>query len=150
MLFELNKKALERREFILKQLVAGFAFALNGWTGFGHMDKQLENVELANKRKNKMRLPKKIVTAKPHIEGAGVHLHRGFGFGETTPYDPFLLFDDFRNDAPRMSMNGFPWHPHGGIETITYVLTGEVEHRDSLGNTGSLGAGDIQWMLLAA
>ena len=88
----------------------------------------------------------KITTAKPHIEGAGVHLHRGFGFGETAPYDPFLLLDDFRNDDPRKYRKGFPWHPHRGIETITYVLAGEVEHADSLGNRGTLGAGDVQWM----
>lgn len=93
-----------------------------------------------------MRTPQKIVSAKPHIEGAGVHLHRGFGFGETTPYDPFLLFDDFRNDDPAKYRNGFPWHPHRGIETITYVLAGTVDHADSLGNKGSLRAGDIQWM----
>ncbi|QEG41690.1 pirin family protein [Roseimaritima ulvae] len=93
-----------------------------------------------------MRSPTRITTAKPHLEGAGVHLHRGFGFGETTPFDPFLLFDDFRNDDPSRYRNGFPWHPHRGIETITYVLAGTVEHADSLGNRGTLGAGDLQWM----
>ena len=93
-----------------------------------------------------MRRPKQILAAQPHIEGAGVHLHRGFGFGRTEDFDPFLLFDDFRNDDPQQYMNGFPWHPHRGIETITYVLAGSVEHRDSLGNQGSLQAGDIQWM----
>jgi redox-sensitive bicupin YhaK (pirin superfamily) len=80
------------------------------------------------------------------MEGAGVKLHRAFGFGTTSEFDPFLLFDDFRNDRPSDYMAGFPWHPHRGIETITYVLAGDVEHRDSLGNTGKLGAGDVQWM----
>jgi redox-sensitive bicupin YhaK (pirin superfamily) len=80
------------------------------------------------------------------MEGAGVKLHRGFGFGETTEFDPFLLFDDFRNERPEDFLAGFPWHPHRGIETITYVLAGTVDHGDSLGNRGSLGAGDVQWM----
>ncbi len=80
------------------------------------------------------------------MEGAGVKLQRAFGFGDTNEFDPFLLFDDFRNDNPRDYMAGFPWHPHRGIETITYVLAGTVEHGDSLGNRGSLGAGDVQWM----
>jgi len=75
-----------------------------------------------------------------------VRLRRGFGFGETDAYDPFLLFDDFRGDHPDDYLAGFPWHPHRGIETITYVLAGTVEHGDSLGNHGSLGAGDVQWM----
>ncbi len=89
---------------------------------------------------------KRITQSKPTLEGAGVHLRRGFGFGNTTEYDPFLLFDDFRGDTPDDYLAGFPWHPHRGIETITYVLAGSVEHGDSLGNTGSLGAGDVQWM----
>jgi redox-sensitive bicupin YhaK (pirin superfamily) len=89
---------------------------------------------------------KEIIRPKPTLEGAGVRLQRGFGFGNTTEFDPFLLFDDFRNDNPADFLAGFPWHPHRGIETITYVLTGTVEHGDSLGNRGSLGAGDIQWM----
>lgn len=89
---------------------------------------------------------KRIVQSQPTMEGAGVHLRRAFGFGETTQFDPFLLLDDFRNDRPSDYMAGFPWHPHRGIETITYVLAGDVEHRDSLGNKGSLGAGDVQWM----
>jgi redox-sensitive bicupin YhaK (pirin superfamily) len=80
------------------------------------------------------------------MEGAGVHLQRAFGFGNTGDFDPFLLFDDFRNDRPADYRAGFPWHPHRGIETITYVLAGTVEHGDSLGNQGTLGAGDIQWM----
>lgn len=84
--------------------------------------------------------------SRPTIEGAGVHLHRAFGFGEPEKFDPFLLFDDFRNDNPEAFKHGFPWHPHRGIETITYVLAGEVEHADSLGNRGTLGAGSVQWM----
>ncbi len=84
--------------------------------------------------------------AQPTMEGAGVNLHRVFGFGDTKPFDPFLMMDDFRNDDPSKYMKGFPWHPHRGIETITYVLSGTVEHADSLGNNGSLSDGDIQWM----
>ncbi|MEX1660115.1 pirin family protein [Thioclava sp. 15-R06ZXC-3] len=80
------------------------------------------------------------------IEGAGVHLHRAFGFGDPSEADPFLLFDDFRGDHPSDYTAGFPWHPHRGIETITYVLAGEVDHGDSLGNRGTLGAGSVQWM----
>lgn len=93
-----------------------------------------------------LRPVKRVVDAKPTIEGAGVKLHRAFGFGETEAFDPFLLFDDFRNDRPGDYLAGFPWHPHRGIETITYVLAGTVEHGDSLGNRGRLGAGDVQWM----
>ena len=89
---------------------------------------------------------KSITTARPAIEGAGVKLHRVFGFGDTKPFDPFLMMDDFRNDRPDDYLAGFPWHPHRGIETITYVLAGEVDHGDSLGNRGTLGAGDVQWM----
>lgn len=80
------------------------------------------------------------------LEGAGVKLHRAFGFHKPSELDPFLLFDDFRNDSPEDFQKGFPWHPHRGIETITYVLSGSVEHADSLGNQGKLGAGDVQWM----
>jgi redox-sensitive bicupin YhaK (pirin superfamily) len=93
-----------------------------------------------------IRAVKKVVASKPTLEGAGVKLRRAFGFGDTTDYDPFLLFDDFRNERPEDYLAGFPWHPHRGIETITYVLAGTVDHGDSLGNRGSLGAGDIQWM----
>ncbi|MDH3292167.1 MAG: pirin family protein [Gemmatimonadota bacterium] len=89
---------------------------------------------------------KRIIEATPTIEGAGVKLRRAFGFGDTGEYDPFLLFDDFRNDRPDDYRAGFPWHPHRGIETITYVLAGTVSHGDSLGNSGALGAGDVQWM----
>lgn len=84
--------------------------------------------------------------AQPTLEGAGVKLHRAFGFHDPSELDPFLLFDDFRNERPEDFERGFPWHPHRGIETITYVLAGTVEHGDSLGNEGTLGAGDIQWM----
>jgi len=89
---------------------------------------------------------KRIIEATPTIEGAGVKLRRAFGFGDTDETDPFLLFDDFRNDRPADYVAGFPWHPHRGIETITYVLSGTVAHGDSLGNRGALGAGDVQWM----
>lgn len=89
---------------------------------------------------------KRIVQSKPTLEGAGVHLRRAFGFGDTEPFDPFLLLDDFRNERPEDYLAGFPWHPHRGIETITYVLSGTVEHGDSLGNSGTIGAGDVQWM----
>jgi len=88
----------------------------------------------------------RLVKAKPTIEGAGVRLRRAFGFGATNDYDPFLLLDDFRNERPEDYKAGFPWHPHRGIETITYVLAGTVEHGDNMGNRGSIGAGDIQWM----
>jgi hypothetical protein len=89
---------------------------------------------------------KRLIKAKPTLEGAGVHLRRAFGFGSTADFDPFLLLDDFRSDRPEDYLAGFPWHPHRGIETITYVLAGTVEHGDSLGNSGVIGAGDLQWM----
>ena len=93
-----------------------------------------------------LRPVKRISPAQLTMEGAGVRLHRAFGFGKTEDFDPFLLFDDFRNDNPEDYLRGFPWHPHRGIETITYVLAGNVSHGDSLGNKGILGAGDVQWM----
>ena len=93
-----------------------------------------------------LRPVKRIVQAQPTLEGAGVRLRRAFGFGQTDDFDPFLLLDDFRNENPADYLAGFPWHPHRGIETITYVLAGTVNHGDSLGNKGSLGAGDVQWM----
>ena len=89
---------------------------------------------------------RRLSEAKPTLEGAGVHLRRAFGFGNTSDFDPFLLLDDFRNDIPEDYLAGFPWHPHRGIETITYVLAGTVEHADSLGNAGAIGPGDVQWM----
>jgi hypothetical protein len=89
---------------------------------------------------------KSIITSKSTMEGAGVKLRRAFGFGDSSAFDPFLLLDDFRNDRPDDYRAGFPWHPHRGIETITYVLAGSVDHGDSLGNTGNLAAGDVQWM----
>ncbi|MCI0630283.1 MAG: pirin family protein [Phycisphaerales bacterium] len=89
---------------------------------------------------------RRLIKSKPTREGAGVHLRRAFGFGDTSEFDPFLLLDDFRNDIPEDYLAGFPWHPHRGIETITYVLAGTVEHGDSMGNRGAIAAGDIQWM----
>ena len=88
----------------------------------------------------------RIISASPVIEGAGVHLNRVFGFSEVELFDPFLLLDDFRSDIPTHYLKGFPWHPHRGIETITYVLKGNVEHGDSLGNSGVISSGDVQWM----
>ncbi len=89
---------------------------------------------------------KRTIRATPAVEGAGVRLRRAFGFGNTGDFDPFLLLDDFRNERPEDYLAGFPWHPHRGIETITYVLAGTVEHGDSLGNRGAVAAGDVQWM----
>ena len=93
-----------------------------------------------------LRAVKQIIHTQPTIEGAGVKLERAFGFGKTKQFDPFLLLDDFRNENPADYLAGFPWHPHRGIETITYVLAGSVEHGDSLGNKGKMTAGDVQWM----
>jgi len=93
-----------------------------------------------------IRAIKRVSQSRPTLEGAGVKLRRAFGFGDTSDFDPFLMMDDFRNDRPSDYLAGFPWHPHRGIETITYVLAGSVAHGDSLGNVGALGAGDVQWM----
>ena len=93
-----------------------------------------------------LRPVRQIIQPKPTLEGAGVKLQRAFGFGKTKEFDPFLLLDDFRNENPADYLAGFPWHPHRGIETITYVLAGSVEHGDSLGNQGKMSAGDVQWM----
>jgi len=89
---------------------------------------------------------RKIIKSQPTIEGAGVHLKRAFGFSEVPDFDPFLLLDDFRSNHQPDYIRGFPWHPHRGIETITYVIDGRVEHGDSLGNRGLISAGDVQWM----
>lgn len=89
---------------------------------------------------------KKVWKSKPTIEGAGVHLKRAFGYYQVPQLDPFLLFDDFHSDNPAHYLAGFPWHPHRGIETITYVLHGKVEHGDSMGNSGIISPGDVQWM----
>lgn len=94
----------------------------------------------------KTRQIEQVLTSQPTIEGAGVHLQRVFGFYEVPQFDPFLLMDDFRSDDPSLFLAGFPWHPHRGIETITYMLAGTVEHGDSLGNSGVIGPGDVQWM----
>jgi redox-sensitive bicupin YhaK (pirin superfamily) len=93
-----------------------------------------------------LRPVREILSTQPTLEGAGVRLQRAFGFSKTKDFDPFLLLDDFRNEHPADYLAGFPWHPHRGIETITYVLAGSVEHGDSLGNKGKMGAGDVQWM----
>src|SRR5205809_614266 len=89
---------------------------------------------------------KKVWKAKPTVEGAGVRLKRAFGYHEVPQLDPFLLLDDFRSNDPAEYVRGFPWHPHRGLETITYVLAGDVEHGDSLGNRGVISSGDVQWM----
>ncbi len=89
---------------------------------------------------------KKILKSRPTIEGAGVHLKRAFGYNHVPQFDPFLMLDDFRSDNPDHYLPGFPWHPHRGIETITYVLEGHVEHGDSMGNKGIISPGDVQWM----
>ncbi|OHD69393.1 MAG: hypothetical protein A2W19_05660 [Spirochaetes bacterium RBG_16_49_21] len=89
---------------------------------------------------------RKVIRSRATMEGAGVRLHRAIGFHDPKLYDPFLLLDDFRSDTPGDYLKGFPWHPHRGIETITYVLSGVVEHGDSIGNSGVISSGDVQWM----
>jgi quercetin 2,3-dioxygenase len=88
----------------------------------------------------------KVFKSRPTIEGAGVHLKRAFGYSQVPQFDPFLMLDDFHTNDPDKYLPGFPWHPHRGIETITYILEGRVEHGDSMGNSGLIGAGDVQWM----
>jgi hypothetical protein len=95
---------------------------------------------------DKTRKIKRVLIGQPTLEGAGVHLRRGFGFREVPTFDPFLMFDDFRQDDPDKYLPGFPWHPHRGIETITYMIRGSADHGDSMGNSGVIGAGDVQWM----
>lgn len=95
---------------------------------------------------DKVREIRKVLISQPTLEGAGVHLRRGFGFREAPMFDPFLMFDDFRQDDPDKYLPGFPWHPHRGIETITYIIRGSAEHGDSMGNRGVIGPGDVQWM----
>jgi redox-sensitive bicupin YhaK (pirin superfamily) len=93
-----------------------------------------------------MRKIKKVWKSRVTMEGAGVHLKRAFGYYQVPQFDPFLLLDDFHSDNPQDYLSGFPWHPHRGIETITYVLQGRVEHGDSMGNAGTISSGDVQWM----
>lgn len=89
---------------------------------------------------------REVLIARETIEGAGVRLHRVFGYHELPRFDPFLMLDDFRGDSPGDYIKGFPWHPHRGIETVTYMLDGKIEHGDSMGNSGVVGAGSVQWM----
>ena len=95
---------------------------------------------------DKTRKIQKVLISQPTLEGAGVHLRRGFGFREAPMFDPFLMFDDFRQDDPAKYLPGFPWHPHRGIETITYMIRGTAEHGDSMGGSGVIGPGEVQWM----
>jgi quercetin 2,3-dioxygenase len=95
---------------------------------------------------NMKRTIREVYKAKSAIEGAGVHLHRGFGYPELPKFDPFLLFDDFSSENPADYLPGFPQHPHRGIETVTYILGGEVRHKDSTGTSGTITRGDVQWM----
>jgi redox-sensitive bicupin YhaK (pirin superfamily) len=132
---------LDRRTFLKVGSLAAGAAAL-GPLGFRTALASLRDEE----QSMSIRPIQRVIEAQPTLEGAGVRLRRAFGFGETASFDPFLLLDDFRNENPEDYRAGFPWHPHRGIETITYVLAGSVEHQDSLGNRGAMGAGDVQWM----
>jgi redox-sensitive bicupin YhaK (pirin superfamily) len=124
-------------------MALGLAFVAQ-WLAFVHPIGRLS--VLGKEAVMSIRPVKRLIKSKPTTEGAGVHLRRAFGFGNTSDFDPFLLLDDFRNDVPEDYLAGFPWHPHRGIETITYVLAGTVEHGDSMGNHGAIAAGDVQWM----
>lgn len=93
-----------------------------------------------------MRETVEVLTARPTLEGAGVRLRRAFGFGEVPRFDPFLMLDDFRGDRPEDYLAGFPWHPHRGMETVTYMLEGRIEHGDSMGHAGTVEGGGVQWM----
>src|SRR5258705_13712157 len=107
----------------------------------------IQGVDFRGKERSmSIRPVKRLIKSKPTTEGAGVHLRRAFGFGNTTDFDPFLLLDDFRNDVPEDYLAGFPWHPHRGIETITYVLAGTGGDGDSNGDKRRIAAGDVQWM----
>jgi redox-sensitive bicupin YhaK (pirin superfamily) len=103
-------------------------------------------MSIMEKKYSRIRPVEQLYTARPTLEGAGVKLKRGFGFGEVGQFDPFLLLDDFHSDNPMDYLAGFPWHPHRGIETITYILRGEVAHGDSIGNSGVIRPGEVQWM----
>lgn len=120
---------------------------------FDFVSDSLYNIEQRNRKKiykdNTMaqeRIVENIIRSKPVIEGAGVHLKRAFGSPEVPMFDPFLLLDDFHSSNPKDYMAGFPWHPHRGIETVTYIINGSIEHGDSLGNKGVISSGDVQWM----
>ena len=140
----MTRPDLDRRRFLQMSAAAAAGFAVAGFASGA-----LRSAAASSRSRPEVptvRTVKSISQAQPTMEGAGVHLHRAFGFGRTSETDPFLLFDDFRNDTPWKYEKGFPWHPHRGIETITYVLAGTVDHADSLGNRGSLGPGTVQWM----
>ncbi len=137
---------------LTRQFVQRTPLARRSFGGTSHMFRNTDESSSVTERQHNskkhmsIRPIKSIVQSQPTIEGAGVKLRRAFGFGNTGDFDPFLLLDDFRNENPEDYLAGFPWHPHRGIETITYVLKGTVSHGDSLGNSGTLGAGDVQWM----